>query len=93
MRSLASVPIAENISAYLAICSEVFLAWACTMFRYLQKYRGPVKWRRNLGETVEAAWLSTGRINALYQYRQAKLWVRCGSTGQVMKEVKGVGGA
>src|SRR5579864_2977359 len=38
MRSLASVPMAENISAYLAICSEVCLAWACTIFRYLQKY-------------------------------------------------------
>jgi len=38
MRSRASVPIAENMSAYLAICSELFVAWACAMFRYLQKY-------------------------------------------------------
>ena len=28
MRSLASVPMAENMSAYLAICSAGFFAWA-----------------------------------------------------------------
>lgn len=39
MWSLGSVPIAENISAYLRTCSAVFLACIVAMFRYLQKYR------------------------------------------------------
>jgi len=43
MRSLASVPIAENMSAYLATCSEVGFVWACTIFLYLQKYSIAVK--------------------------------------------------
>ena len=38
MRSLASVPIAENISAYLTTCSAVFFEEAGAIFRYLQKY-------------------------------------------------------
>src|SRR5208282_2851153 len=39
IRSRASVPIAENMSAYLAILSEVFLAAAVVMLPLLQKYR------------------------------------------------------
>ena len=39
MRSRASVPIAENMSAYLATLSKDLFAEACVIFRYLQKYR------------------------------------------------------
>jgi len=45
MRSRASVPMAENMSAYLAICSEDFFAWAVTIIRELQKYGCPVNKR------------------------------------------------
>lgn len=38
MRSLASVPIAENISANFVTSSALFLLWAIVIFRYLQKY-------------------------------------------------------
>src|SRR5581483_1364314 len=38
MRRRASVPIAENMSAYRVTCSVDFLAEAIAMFRYLQKY-------------------------------------------------------
>lgn len=38
MRSRASVPIAENISAYLTTCSVDFFEVTGTIFRYLQKY-------------------------------------------------------
>ncbi len=41
MRSLGSVPIAENMSAYLATCSVSGLA--CFIFPYLQKYQYNVK--------------------------------------------------
>src|SRR5579863_2025762 len=38
MRSRASVPIAENMSANFTTCSMDFRDWALTMFLYLQKY-------------------------------------------------------
>src|SRR5579872_6022183 len=38
IRSRGSVPIAENISAYLATCSVFFFDESVTIFRYLQKY-------------------------------------------------------
>ena len=43
MRSRASVPIAENMSAYLAIFSEAFLVEAGDIFPWLQKYSIYVK--------------------------------------------------
>src|SRR5437870_2152806 len=36
--SLASVPVAENMSAYLATRSALFFIWLPVIFRYLQKY-------------------------------------------------------
>ena len=38
IRRRGSVPIAESMSAYFAICSVLFLVEATGMFRYLQKY-------------------------------------------------------
>src|ERR1700693_3898470 len=43
IRNLGSVPMAENMSAYFATCSVVFLLCAVGMFLYLQKYRTRVK--------------------------------------------------
>ena len=54
MRSLASVPIAENMSAYLAIRSAFFLARVCArnIFLCLQKYGIDVKQGRQ-GQFVD----------------------------------------
>ena len=53
-RSLASVPIAENMSAYFTICAEAIFDCgrtpACAIFLCLQKYSLTVKRRAGVTE-------------------------------------------
>jgi len=64
MRSLGSVPMAENMSANLATCSRFFLACAGPIFRYLQKYRSTVKSGK---ETAQPQGLKPGRFQSFYE--------------------------
>jgi len=43
IRSCASVPMAENMSAYFVTCSALFFGEAVRMFPQLQKYQENVK--------------------------------------------------
>jgi len=72
MRSRASVPIAENMSAYLAILSEAFLADAVAIFLWLQKY-GNVSTSPLPQWTEAGRWLAgaTGRMQNLFAERLA----------------------